>query len=86
MLVLIVVDQDAETHGNNKVISAHIAMLERNDVAPGRGDFMLRYVAATPDDAPYLLGKALFKDMKGIRWVRVQGWYFQCGCVICFHG
>ena len=59
--------QDAETHGNNKQISANIAMLEKNDVAPGRGDVMLRYVAATPEDAVFLLGKALFPDMRSIR-------------------
>ena len=59
--------QDAETHGNNKQISANIAMLERNDVVPERGDVMLRYVAATPEDAGFVLGKALFRDMKSIR-------------------
>ena len=44
-----------------------MAMLEKNEVAPFRGDHLLRYVAATPDAAPYVLGKALFKDMRGIR-------------------
>ncbi len=45
-------------------------MLEKNDVVPGRGNYMLRYVAATPDDAQYVLGKALFQDMKCIRSVK----------------
>ena len=40
-------------------------MLERNTVAPNRGDVMLRYVAATTEDADFLLGKILYKDMKG---------------------
>ena len=42
-------------------------MLEKNDVVPERGDVMLRYVAATPEDAGFVLGKALFRDMKSIR-------------------
>lgn len=62
--------QDAWAYGSGKKISAYIALLERNDIAPlSRGDYFLRYVASTPDSAPFLLGKCLFKDMKGIRWV-----------------
>ena len=56
--------KDAEAHGQSKNLSAYVAMLERNDVAPGRGDFLLRYVAATLDHADKILNKALFKDMK----------------------
>lgn len=36
---------------------------------PDRGSVCLRYVAATMEDADYLLGKILYKDMKGIRSV-----------------
>lgn len=61
--------QDADAHGQGKVVSAYIAMLERNDVSPKRGDFLLRYVAATLDHCDKVLNKALFKDMKGIRYV-----------------
>ena len=57
--------QDAEAHGQGKRISSYIAMLERNDVAPARGDFLLRYSGATLDHSDLLLNKALFKDMKG---------------------
>lgn len=59
--------QDAEAHGGGKNIAANISMLERNTVAPERGDVLLRYVAATTEDADFLLGKILFKDMIGIR-------------------
>ena len=59
--------QDAEAHGGGKMISANISMLERNDVAPTRGDFLLRYTSTTTDDAPFLLNKLLHKDMRGIR-------------------
>lgn len=61
--------QDAEAHGSGKKISSNIAMLERNRFSPDRGDVCLRYVAATIDDADFLLGKILYKDMKGIRQV-----------------
>lgn len=44
-------------------------MLERNTMDPDRGSVCLRYVAATMEDADYLLGKILYKDMKGIRSV-----------------
>ena len=66
--MIFLIPRDAETHGNNKQISANIAMLEKNDVVPERGDVMLRYVAATPEDAGFVLGKALFRDMKSIRY------------------
>ena len=61
--------QDAENHGGGKKISANISMLETNHASPNRGEYMLRYTAATPNDADYVLGKALFSDMKGIRYV-----------------
>lgn len=59
--------KDAEAHGAGKNISANISMLERNIAAPERGEVCLRYVAATTEDADFLLGKILYKDMVGIR-------------------
>eukprot|EP00058_Branchiostoma_floridae_P005170 XP_002590658.1 hypothetical protein BRAFLDRAFT_89459 [Branchiostoma floridae] len=64
--------KDQEAHGGNKKISAYIAMLERNDLQPSRGETLLRYVAVTPDDAPLMLGKAMYKDMKGISFASVE--------------
>ncbi|XP_067682679.1 EF-hand calcium-binding domain-containing protein 5-like [Haliotis asinina] len=64
--------KDAEAHGNNKRISANIAMLERNVHFPARGDVCLRYVASTPEDADYVLTKVLYKDMKGISFAAVE--------------
>jgi hypothetical protein len=60
--------QDAEAHGGGKNISANISMLERNTTDRTRGDVVLRYVAATTEDADFLLGKILYKDMMGIRY------------------
>jgi len=48
-------------HGNGKVICSNIAMLERNTKAPTRGENMLRYVAATSDDAGFLLNKHFYQ-------------------------
>ncbi|XP_078681954.1 EF-hand calcium-binding domain-containing protein 5-like isoform X2 [Branchiostoma floridae x Branchiostoma belcheri] len=64
--------KDQEAHGGNKKISAYIAMLERNDLQPSRGETLLRYVAVTPEDAPLMLGKAMYKDMKGISFASVE--------------
>ena len=64
--------QDAEAHGECKTVSAYVAMLEENSVAPVRGSTLLLYVACTPSNAPFLLGRALFKDMKGIRYTPQQ--------------
>nr|XP_008118543.1 PREDICTED: EF-hand calcium-binding domain-containing protein 5 [Anolis carolinensis]XP_008118544.1 PREDICTED: EF-hand calcium-binding domain-containing protein 5 [Anolis carolinensis]XP_016852772.1 PREDICTED: EF-hand calcium-binding domain-containing protein 5 [Anolis carolinensis] len=58
--------RDADAHGKNKRISAYVALLEYNLINPTRGDILLRYVACTEDDAPYVLNKPLFMDMKGI--------------------
>ncbi|XP_012512746.1 PREDICTED: EF-hand calcium-binding domain-containing protein 5 [Propithecus coquereli] len=57
--------QDADTHGNKK-ISAHISLLEENLLLPDRGNVLLRNVACTLDDAPWVLNKVLYRDMKGI--------------------
>ncbi|KAK3085117.1 hypothetical protein FSP39_024683 [Pinctada imbricata] len=64
--------KDAEAHGGAKRISANISMLERNTMYPDRGSVCLRYVAATMEDADYLLGKILYKDMKGISFAAVD--------------
>ncbi|XP_048764274.1 EF-hand calcium-binding domain-containing protein 5-like isoform X2 [Ostrea edulis] len=64
--------KDAEAHGGGKRISANIAMLERNTLDPERGNVCLRYVAATMEDADYLLAKILYKDMKGISFAAVE--------------
>ncbi|KAM9117991.1 EF-hand calcium-binding domain-containing protein 5 isoform 2-T3 [Pangshura tecta] len=64
--------QDAEVHGNNKKISAYIALLEQNQLSPERGAVLLRYVACTSDDAPYILNQALYKDMKGVSFAAAE--------------
>ena len=61
-----VLPQDAEAHGNKK-ISAHISLLEENLLLPDRGNVLLRNVACTLDDAPFVLKRVLYRDMKGIR-------------------
>ncbi|XP_063002851.1 EF-hand calcium-binding domain-containing protein 5 [Elgaria multicarinata webbii] len=58
--------RDADAHGDSKKISANIALLEYNLLDPERGDILLRYVACTEDDAPYVLNQTLFMDMEGI--------------------
>lgn len=65
--IRIVLLQDAEAHGNQKRISAYIALLENNNLHPSRGDLLLRYAACTPDNATFMLGKAFYEDMQGIR-------------------
>ncbi|NXU50393.1 EFCB5 protein, partial [Turnix velox] len=64
--------QDAEAHGDNKKISAYIALLEENQLSPERGQTLLRYVACTPDDAPYVLNQILYRDMKGVSFAVVE--------------
>lgn len=56
-----------EAHGNNKTISAYIALLEENQLSPEQGQVLLRYVACTANNAPYILNRVLHRDMKGIR-------------------
>ncbi|ELV12119.1 EF-hand calcium-binding domain-containing protein 5 [Tupaia chinensis] len=63
--------QDAEAHGNKK-ISAHISLLEENLLLPDRGKILLRNVACTLDDAPFVLNKVLYRDMKGISFTVVD--------------
>nr|KAF6415551.1 EF-hand calcium binding domain 5 [Molossus molossus] len=64
--------QDAQVHGNKK-ISAHISLLEENLLLPDRGSVLLRNVACTLDDAPFVLNKVLYRDMKGISFTVVDG-------------
>ncbi|NXS11260.1 EFCB5 protein, partial [Neodrepanis coruscans] len=64
--------QDAEAHGDNKKISAYIALLEENQLSPERGQTLLRYVACTEDDAPHVLNRVLYRDMKGISFAAVD--------------
>uniref|UniRef100_A0A8B9TQV8 EF-hand calcium binding domain 5 n=1 Tax=Anas platyrhynchos TaxID=8839 RepID=A0A8B9TQV8_ANAPL len=64
--------QDAEAHGDNKKISAYIALLEENQLSPERGQILLHYVACTTDDAPYVLNQILYKDMKGVSFAAVE--------------
>ncbi|NWX17627.1 EFCB5 protein, partial [Aegotheles bennettii] len=64
--------QDAEAHGGNKKISAYIALLEENQLSPERGENLLRYVACTASDAPYVLNQILYRDMKGVSFTAVE--------------
>ncbi|XP_035890411.1 EF-hand calcium-binding domain-containing protein 5 [Phyllostomus discolor] len=63
--------QDAQVHGNKK-ISAHISLLEENQLLPERGTVLLRNTACTLDDAPFVLNKVLYRDMKGISFTVVD--------------
>ncbi|XP_053941192.1 EF-hand calcium-binding domain-containing protein 5 [Cuculus canorus] len=64
--------QDAEAHGDNKKVSAYIALLEENQLSPERGQILLHYVACTADDAPYVLNQILYRDMKGVSFTAVE--------------
>ncbi|XP_009076237.1 PREDICTED: EF-hand calcium-binding domain-containing protein 5, partial [Acanthisitta chloris] len=64
--------QDAEAHGGNKKISAYIALLEGNQQPLEQGQILLRYVASTADDAPYVLNQVLYRHMKGVSFVAVE--------------
>lgn len=61
--------QDVEVYGGGKRISVNIVMLERNIMDFDRGSVCLRYVVVIMEDVDYFLGKILYKDMKGIRFV-----------------
>ncbi|KAJ7402370.1 EF-hand calcium-binding domain-containing protein 5 isoform X2 [Pitangus sulphuratus] len=64
--------QDAEAHGGNKKISAYIALLEETQLPAEPGRVLLRYVACTADDAPYVLNQALHRHMKGVSFAAVD--------------
>nr|XP_041575931.1 EF-hand calcium-binding domain-containing protein 5 isoform X2 [Taeniopygia guttata] len=70
--VIKALSQDMEAHGNNKRISAYIALLEENQLSPEQGQVLLRYMACTPDDAPYLLNRVLHRDMKGVSFAAID--------------
>ncbi|CAB4035851.1 EF-hand calcium-binding domain-containing 5-like [Paramuricea clavata] len=65
---------DAEAHGREKVISASIALLENNlnPEKQHRGATLLRYVAATPNDVPFVMKKCLYRDMRSISFAVVD--------------
>jgi len=75
--------QDAEAHGAQKKISSYVALLEHNSLHPQRGAILLRYVACTADNAPYMLGKAFYEDMKGIRLVLREMTRVFIGTIVC---
>ncbi|NXR60176.1 EFCB5 protein, partial [Rhadina sibilatrix] len=64
--------QDMEAHGDNKRISAYIALLEENQLSPEQGQVCLRYVACTADDAPHVLNQVLHRDMKGVSFAAID--------------
>ncbi|NWX26801.1 EFCB5 protein, partial [Notiomystis cincta] len=64
--------QDMEAHGDNKNISAYIALLEENQLSPEQGQVLLRYVACTADNAPYILNQLLHRDMKGVSFAVID--------------
>lgn len=67
--------QDVEVYGGGKRISVNIVMLERNIMDFDRGSVCLRYVVVIMEDVDYFLGKILYKDMKGIRFVYRKRYY-----------
>ncbi|XP_018420978.1 PREDICTED: EF-hand calcium-binding domain-containing protein 5 [Nanorana parkeri] len=77
--------KDAEAHGNNKKISANIALLEQS--SPGeRWNEVIRCVACTSEDALYVLNKTLHRDMKGISFAAVDSGMPQHVPRVQYHG
>ncbi|NXU35389.1 EFCB5 protein, partial [Drymodes brunneopygia] len=70
--VIKALSQDMEAHGDNKRISAYLAVLEENWLSPEQGQVHLRYVACTADDAPYVLNQVLHRDMKGVSFAVID--------------
>eukprot|EP00062_Callorhinchus_milii_P015406 gi/632965657/ref/XP_007899000.1/ PREDICTED: EF-hand calcium-binding domain-containing protein 5-like [Callorhinchus milii] len=58
--------KDAEGHGENKKISASIALLKNNHHKPSKGDTFLHYVACTLDDANYVLNQGLYRTDRAV--------------------
>ncbi|KAM4048576.1 EF-hand calcium-binding domain-containing protein 5 [Anomaloglossus baeobatrachus] len=77
--------KDAEVHGNNKKISANIAILEQSSDSE-RWNEVLRYVACTSEDAIHLLNKTLTRDMKGVSFAAVDSGIPQHVPRIQYHG
>ncbi|NXX27133.1 EFCB5 protein, partial [Nicator chloris] len=69
--VIKVLSQDIEAHGDNKKMSAYIALLEENRLSPEQGH-VLRYVACTAEDAPHILNQVLHRDMKGVSFAAID--------------
>jgi hypothetical protein len=57
-----------------QVVSASIALLENNlnPEKQHRGATLLRYVAATPNDVPFVMKKSLYRDMRSISFAVVD--------------
>ncbi|NWY44357.1 EFCB5 protein, partial [Sylvia atricapilla] len=70
--VIRALSQDMEAHGDNKRISAYIALLEENRLSPEQGQVCLRYVACTAEDAPHVLNQVLHRDMKGVSFAVID--------------
>ena len=66
--------KDAEVHGRNKKIAAHVAFVEPNDPAKSNraGANCLKYVSCTTEDVPYVLDKTLYRDMKCVSFTVVD--------------
>ncbi|XP_073524069.1 EF-hand calcium-binding domain-containing protein 5 [Phyllobates terribilis] len=77
--------KDAEVHGNNKKISANIALLEQSSESQ-RWNEVLRYVACTSEDAIHVLSKTLSRDMKGVSFAAVDSGIPQHVPRIQYHG
>ncbi|XP_031752526.1 EF-hand calcium-binding domain-containing protein 5 isoform X2 [Xenopus tropicalis] len=77
--------KDAEAHGNNKRISANIGLLEESSVGGGWTQ-IIRYVACTADDTPYVLNKTLQRDMKGVSFAAVESGIPQHVPRVQYHG
>ncbi|XP_063722704.1 EF-hand calcium-binding domain-containing protein 5-like isoform X2 [Symsagittifera roscoffensis] len=62
--------KDAEAHGRNKKICSNVCMLESNpaadDDSPDIPSKLLRCVAATSDDAPFMLGERITETEENI--------------------
>ncbi|XP_056414964.1 EF-hand calcium-binding domain-containing protein 5 isoform X2 [Hyla sarda] len=77
--------KDAEAHGNNKKISANIALLEQSSRRE-RWNEVLRYVACTSEDAKYVLNKTLTRNMKGVSFAAVDSGTPQHVPRVQYHG
>ncbi|CAJ0949204.1 unnamed protein product [Ranitomeya imitator] len=78
-------EDDAEVHGNNKKISANIALLEQSSESQ-RWNEVLRYVACTSEDAIHVLNKTLTREMKGVSFAAVDSGIPQHVPRIQYHG
>uniref|UniRef100_A0A8C5PZV0 EF-hand calcium binding domain 5 n=1 Tax=Leptobrachium leishanense TaxID=445787 RepID=A0A8C5PZV0_9ANUR len=63
--------KDAEAHGSNKKISAHICLLEQSTVDEKCTE-VLRCVACTSEDASYVLNRTLHRNMKNVSFAAID--------------